>query len=375
MLKGKLDFDLSFLGALFKVKTPPVIGCDISSSSVKLVEVADAGKNILRIERYAIEPLPRDSVVDGNIQNLDAVADSLKRGYKRGGFSVKNLAMALPASAVITKKIIVPAGQQEDELELTVETEANQYIPFSLDEVNLDFQVLGPAPNSPDDVEILIAASRKEKVEDRQAVAEAAGLGLKTTVMDVESYATQTAFELIERSLPQQGHDQNIAIFDIGSNLMTLNVMRNGQSVYNREQPFGGNALTQEIQRVFGLTPEEAEAAKRAGPDQGGLPENYESEVLLPFVDTMGLEVARSLQFFFASTQFNQVHHILLAGGCASIPGVDESVSKRTQVNTLIANPFAGMSLSAKVRPRSLQSDAPALMVACGLAMRRFDPS
>jgi type IV pilus assembly protein PilM len=375
MLKGKLDFDLSFLGALFKVKTPPVIGCDISSSSVKLVEVVDAGKNVLRIERYAIEPLPRDSVVDGNIQNLDAVADSLKRGYKRGGFSVKNLAMALPASAVITKKIIVPAGQQEDELELTVETEANQYIPFSLDEVNLDFQVLGPAPNSPDDVEILIAASRKEKVEDRQAVAEAAGLGLKTTVMDVESYATQTAFELIERSLPQQGNDQNIAIFDIGSNLMTLNVMRNGQSVYSREQPFGGNALTQEIQRVFGLTPEEAEAAKRAGPDQGGLPENYESEVLLPFVDTMGLEVARSLQFFFASTQYNQVHHILLAGGCASIAGVDDAVAKRTQVNTLIANPFAGMSLSAKVRPRSLQADAPALMVACGLAMRRFDPS
>jgi len=371
MLKGKLNFDLSFLGALFTVKTPPMIGCDISSSSVKLVEVVDAGKNALRIERYAIEPLPRDSVVDGNIQNLDAVADSLKRGYKRAGFNVKNLAMALPASAVITKKIIVPAGQQEDELELTVETEANQYIPFSLDEVNLDFQVLGPAPNSPDDVEILIAASRKEKVEDRQAVAEAAGLGLKTVVMDVESFATQTAFELIERSLPQHGHDQNIAIFDIGSNLMTLNVMRNGQSVYNREQPFGGNHLTQEIQRVFGLTPEEAEAAKRAG----GLPENYEGEVLAPFVDTMSLEVARSLQFFFASTQFNQVHHILLAGGCASIAGVDDAVAKRTQVNTLIANPFTGMQYSSKVRPRGLQADAPALMVACGLAMRRFDPS
>jgi type IV pilus assembly protein PilM len=371
MLKGKLDFDLSFLGGLFKVKTPPVIGCDISSSSVKLVEVVDTGKSVLQIERYAIEPLPRDSVVDGNIQNLDAVADSLKRGYKRAGFSVKNLAMALPSAAVITKKIIVPAGQQEEELELTVETEANQYIPFSLDEVNLDFQVLGPAPNSPDDVEVLIAASRKEKVEDRQAVAEAAGLGLKTVVMDVESYATQTAFELIERSLPQQGRDQNVAIFDIGSNLMNLSVMRNGQSVYGREQPFGGNHLTLEIQRVFGLTPEEAEAAKRAG----GLPENYESEVLAPFIDTLGLEVARSLQFFFASTQFNQVHHIVLAGGCASIPGVDEAVSKRTQVDTIIANPFTGMKMSSKVRPRSLQADAPALMVACGLAMRRFDPS
>lgn len=371
MLKGKLNFDPSFLGGLFSVKTPAMIGCDISSSSVKLVEVVDAGKNVLRIERYAIEPLPRDSVVDGNIQNLDAVADSLKRGYKRAGFSVKNLAMALPTSAVITKKIVVPAGQEEDELEVTVETEANQYIPFSLDEVNLDFQVLGPAPNSPDDVEVLIAASRKEKIEDRQAVAEAAGLGLETVVMDVEAYATQTAFELIERSLPQQGKDQNIAIFDIGSSLMNLSVMRNGQSVYNREQPFGGNQLTQEIQRVFGLTVEEAEAAKRAG----GLPENYESEVLNPFVDTLGLEVARSLQFFFASTQFNQVHHIVLAGGCASIAGIDEVVAKRTQVNTFVANPFTGMQVSSKVRPRSLQTDAPALMVACGLAMRRFDPS
>jgi type IV pilus assembly protein PilM len=371
MFKGNLNIDGGFLKGLFHVRTPPMIGCDISSSSVKLVEVADIGKNVLRIERYAVESLPRDSVVDGNVQNLDAVADALKRGYKRAGFTIKNLAMALPASAVITKKIIVPAGQEEDELELTVETEANQYIPFSLDEVNLDFQVLGPAPNSPEDVEVLIAASRKEKVEDRQAVAEATGLNLKTVVMDVESYATQTAFELIERTLPQQGKDQNIAVFDIGSSLMTVNVMRNGQAVYTREQPFGGNQLTQEIQRVFGLTPEEAEAAKRAG----GLPENYEAEVLNPFVDALGLEVARSLQFFFASTQYNQMHHIVMAGGCASIAGVDQAVNKRTQVNTIVANPFAGMQVSSKVRPRSLQSDAPALMVACGLAMRRLDPS
>lgn len=371
MLKGKLNFDLGFLAGLFKVKTPPVIGCDISASSVKLVEVAEAGRNMYRIERYAIEPLPRESVVDGNIQNLDAVADSLKRGYKRAGFGIKNLAMALPTSAVITKKIVVPAGQQEDELELTVETEANQYIPFALDEVNLDFQVLGPAPNSPDDVEVLIAASRKEKVEDRQAVAEAAGLGLKTVVMDVESFATQTAFELIESTLPEKGKDQNIAVFDVGSAVMNLSVMRNGQSVYAREQPFGGQQLTLQIQQVFGLTAEEAEAAKRAG----GLPDNYETEVLHPFVDTLSLEVARSLQFFFASTQYNQVHHIVLAGGCASISGVDEAVSKRTHVNTMIANPFAGMAMSSRIRPRSLQAEAPALMVACGLAMRRFDPA
>ena len=367
MLKGKLNFNLEVLERLFKSKAPALIGCDISSSSVKMVEITEAGKNLYRVERYGIEPLPRDAVVDGNIMNLDAVSDSLKRGWKRMGTNIKNLALALPSAAVITKKIIVPAGQQDNELELQVETEANQYIPFALDEVNLDFQVIGPAPNSPDDVEVLIAASRKDKIEDRVAAAESAGL--RAMVMDVDSFATQTAFELIQRQLPENGKDQNIAIVDVGTAMMNLNVLRNGQSIYMREQPFGGNQLTQEIQRQFGMSPEEAEAAKRAG----GLPDNYETDVLAPFLDTLGLEVARALQFFFTSTQFNQVNHILLAGGCASIPGIDEVVAKRASVNTIIANPFANMALSSKIRPKHLTSEAPSLMVACGLAMRRFD--
>jgi len=344
-----------------------LIGCDISSSSVKLVEIADAGKNVYRVERYSIEPLPRDAVVDGNINNLEAVSDCLKRGWKRMGTNIKGLALALPSAAVITKKIVVPAGQMENELELQVETEANQYIPFALDEVNLDFQVIGPAPNSPDDVEVLIAASRKEKIEDRVAAAESAGL--KAMVVDIESFAIQTAFELIERALPDNGKDQNIAIVDVGTTMMNLNVLRNGQSIYMREQPFGGNTLTQEIQRAFGMSPEEAEAAKRTG----GLPDNYDVEVLAPFMDTLGLEVARALQFFFTSTQFNQVNHILLAGGCAAIPGIDEVVTRRTSVSSMVANPFANMALSSKIRPKNLATDAPSLMVACGLAMRRFD--
>jgi type IV pilus assembly protein PilM len=362
-----VNFNLDFLERLFKSKAPPLIGCDISSSSVKLVEIVEAGRNVYRVERYSIEPLPRDAVVDGNINNLEAVSDCLKRGWKRMGTNIKGLALALPSAAVITKKIVVPAGQLDSELELQVETEANQYIPFALDEVNLDFQVIGPAPNSPDDVEVLIAASRKEKIEDRVAAAEAAGL--KAMVVDIESFATQTAFELIERALPDNGKDQNIAIVDVGTTMMNLNVLRNGQSIYMREQPFGGNTLTQEIQRAFGMSPEEAEAAKRSG----GLPDNYDAEVLAPFMDTLGLEVARALQFFFTSTQFNQVHHILLAGGCAAIPGIDEVVTRRTSVPSMVANPFANMALSAKIRPKNLATDAPSLMVACGLAMRRFD--
>lgn len=369
MLEGKFSLNFGALENVFKPKAPALIGVDISSSAIKMVEIAEAGKGMYRVERYSIEPLPKNSVVDGNINNLDTVSDALKRCHQRLGSSIRNLAMALPNAAVISKKILVPAGQREEDLELQVETEANQYIPFSLDEVNLDFQVVGPAPNNPEDVEVMIAASRKDKIEDRVAAAEAAGL--KAVVMDVDIFASQAAFELIGSQFPDKGKDQNIAIVDVGASTMNVNILRNGQSIYMREQPFGGNQLTQEIQNKFGFTADEAEAAKRAG----GLPENYESEVLQPFMDTLALEIARALQFFFTSTQFNQVHHIVLSGGGAAIPGLDEAVAKRTQVSTVIGNPFANMALSSKIKPKNLTQDAPSLMVACGLAMRRFDPS
>jgi type IV pilus assembly protein PilM len=367
MLKGKFEFNADFLSGLLKPKSPPLVGVDISSSSVKMVELTGSGKGHYRLERYSIEPLPKDAVVDGNIMNLEEVGDALRRGWKRMGTRVKNLAMALPSAAVITKKIVVPAGQTDDQLEAQVETEANQYIPFALEEVNLDFQILGPAPNSTEDVEVLIAASRKEKVDDRVAVAES--VGLKAVVMDIDSFASQNAFELMQGQLPEGGRDQTIALVDIGASMMNINVLRNNQSVYMREQPFGGNQLTQEIMRHYNLSPEEAEAAKR----NGGLPDTYDSEVLAPFMDTLALEVARALQFFFTSTQYNQVHHIFISGGSATIPGLPEVVGERTQVNTLVANPFVGMEVSSKVRQAQLAVDSPALLVACGLALRRFD--
>jgi type IV pilus assembly protein PilM len=368
MLKGKIKINTEAIERLFKPRTPAVIGADLSSSAVKLIEIADAGGGAYRVEHYAVEPLPPDAVVDGNINSLEAVSDALRRCYRRTGSKIKNLAMALPGNAVISKTILVPAGQTEDELELQVETEANQYIPFVLDEVNLDFQVLGPAPNSAEDVEVLIAASRKEKVVDRVAVAEAAGL--KALVMDVDTFAAQAGFDLIKSTFPENGKDQNIAMVDIGASVMQINVLRNGQSVYMREQPFGGNQLTQEIVNKFGLTPEEAETAKRLG----GLPENYESEVLHPFLDMLSLEVARLLQFFYTSTQYNQVDHVVLCGGCAALPGVAEVVGKRVDAHAIVANPFCNMALSSHVKPKNLAQDAPSLMVACGLAMRRFDP-
>ncbi|WP_198291114.1 pilus assembly protein PilM [Methyloversatilis universalis] len=358
-----MAFDLS----IFNPGARPLLGLDVSSSAVKLVELSRTAKGEYRIERYAIENLPRDSVVDGNIAKLEDVADAVRRAWKRMGTSTRNVALALPAAAVITKKIIVPANQREQELEVLVESEANQYIPFQLDEVNLDFQVVGPAPGNPDEVEVLIAASRKEKVEDRVAVAEAAGL--RAVVVDVESYAAQAAFELVEKQLPEGGKDTNIVLVDVGANVMNVIILRNDQPVYSREQAFGGYQLTQDIMRNYGMTPEEAEAAKRTNT----LPENYENDLLRPFMDNLALEVSRALQFFFTSTQYNSVDHIVLAGGCSIIPGLDEVVANRTQVETRVANPFVDMQLSQAVTAKRLSQDAPSLLVACGLALRRFD--
>lgn len=362
-----MQIDVSAIKSIFNPKLRPLIGVDISSTAVKMVELADAGKGQPRVERYAIEPLPKDAVVDGNLASVDAVSETIQRCWKRLGTSTKFIALALPTAAVITKKITLPASLREQEMEVQVESEANQYIPFALEEVNLDFQVIGPAPSSPDDVEVLLAASRKEKVEDRVAAAEVAEL--KPVVMDVESYAVQAAYELVTKQLPGEGAGQIIALVDVGAAAMKVTILKDNQQLYSREQSFGGGMLTDEIMRAYGMGPEEAENLKRSGTP----PDNYETEILHPFIENLAQEVARALQFFFTSTPHNEVNHIILAGGSALIPGVADIVGQRTNVNTILADPFAGMAISPRIRAKQLATDAPSLLVACGLALRKFD--
>ena len=352
-------------GALFPSQNQPMAGLDLSSSSVKLVELAGSAEAGFRLDRYAIEPLPKGAITDGNIENIEAVAEAVKRVWRKSGTRTRNVAMALPSAAVITKKIVLPGGLSEEALEVQVESEANQYIPFALDEVSLDFSIIGPAPNSPEDVEVLLAASRKEKVEDRVAVAQAAGL--KALVMDIESHAARATADRVIRLLPNEGEGQIIALFSIGASTTTISVTLNAQPIYEREQAFGGNQLTQDIARAYGLSAEEAEAKKRSG----DLPENYERDLLQPFGDNIALEVTRALQFFFTSTPYSRVDQILLAGGCATIPGLVEVVGTRTQAATSILNPFKGMDMGAGIREKQTRLDSPSLIVATGLAMRR----
>jgi type IV pilus assembly protein PilM len=351
---------------LFGQSNPPLIGIDISTSGVRLVELADAGKGELRLERYASEPLPRGTVVDGNIENIEAVSEAVLRVWKKSGTRVKHIALGMPPAAVITKKIILPAGLPEDQLEVQVESEASQYIPFALDEVSLDFDVIGPAPNMPEDMEVMLAAARREKVEDRVAIAEAAGL--TATVMDIESYAARAA---AQRAIDETAGDaggQIVALFQIGAQATHISVLQNGETIYEREQPFGGIQLTQDIVRAYGLSFEEAEARKKAG----DLPDNYAADLLAPFLENAALEVTRAIQFFFTSTPYTRIDQICLAGGCALVPGLLDVIASRTKIASTVISPFTGMQLGPSVREQQLRNEAPAYLVACGLALRRF---
>ncbi len=357
---------MGFLDTLLGRKYPPMIGLDISSSSVKLVELDQTANGEYVLERFASEPFEKGWITDGQIEKFDEVAAAVKRVVSKSGTKTKQVVMAMPQSAVITKKIMLPAGLREEEMEIQVESEANQYIPFSLDEVSLDFCVVGPSPTSAGDVEVLIAASRRERVQDRQGLAEAAGL--KPAILDIESHASRMAMGRVIATLPNEGRDALVALFEIGADTTSLKVLRDDEMLYDRDQAFGGSQLTQLISRQYGFSFEEAEVKKLSG----DLPEDYESVILSPFVDSLSQEIGRALQYFFTSTPHHKVHYVMLAGGTATLPGLKDRVTDLTGFASSVVNPFDQMQLGSAVREGRVRREAPSYLTACGLAMRRF---
>ncbi len=355
---------------LFSRKTPAMLGLDISSTAVKLLELSQhSGRGGLRyrVESYAVEPLPPNAVVEKNVANIEAVGESVRKVIKRAGTRTKHASVAVSGSAVITKVISLPASLSEREMEAQIELEADQYIPYPLDEVNLDFQVLGPSGKNAELVDVLLAASRSENVDDRVAALEIAGLTCE--LVDIEAYAMERACSQLSEQWPNNGEGIVVAVADIGATTTTMDVLYDNSVIYTREQNFGGRQLTEEIQRRYGLSMEEAGMAKR----QGGLPDNYVPEVLDPFREAMVQQVNRSIQFFYSSSNYNNVDLVVLAGGCAAVSGIDDLVQERLGIETMIANPLANMSVGPKVKPQALSNDAPAMMIACGLALRSFN--
>ena len=349
---------------LYRKPNKGLVGVDISSTTVKLLELSVKNGRYW-VESYAVMPLPENSVVEKSILNPEAVADALERVVNLANPHTTHVAIAVPTSMVIHKIIEMDADMSDEEREVQIRMDAEQYIPFPLDEVSLDFEVLPDRLANPNRVNVLLVATRTENVDTRVEVLELAGLVAK--VADVESYAMERAFSVFADTLPMGAN--TVGILDIGHTMTTLSVMQKGKIIYTREQVFGGRQLTQDVQSRYGLSFEEAGRAKK----ERTLPDDYDTEVLEPFLDAVVQQAARSLQFFFSSSQFNEIDHILLAGGIANIPGLAKLLQQKLGYRVTIANPFLQMGFSPQIDIKKIENDASSLMVACGLALRSFD--
>jgi type IV pilus assembly protein PilM len=352
---------------MFASRSKPLAGLDITTSSIKLIEMVPNGRGY-KVECYAAEPSPPNSITEKSIVDADAVGEAVRRAIKRASTKVSEVAIAISGDAAITKVIQMPRHLNDNDMEQQVEIQADQYIPFPMEEVSFDFQVIGESPNDPDMVDVLLVATRTENVDQRRAAVEAAGL--KARVVDVEPFALENACELLTHQMPDGGMDHQIAVVDFGASSTTFSVLQDLRVVYTRDFNFGGQQLTEEIMRIYGLSLEDAGRAKK----EGGLPSNYQPEVLDPFIDDMTQQVSRSLQFFLASGGGReQPDQILVCGGCANIPGVADLVASKVGIPTEIGDPLGQMKVSSRARAQGVHGDATALLTACGLALRSFD--
>lgn len=349
---------------LFTSKSRHLIGVDICATSVKLVDI-QRQQGMFHLKSYGIERLPEGVVVDKLLADTEAVGDIITSLARRCHVSGSQAATAVSGSAVITKIIDMDIKLSDAEREAQIRLDADQYIPYPLEDVNLDFEVLGPSLVGEDMVQVLLAASRSENVDQR--VDALAFGGMQTKVMDIESHAIERAFKLMVDTLPNI--PELVALIDIGHNQTTLYIAKNGEFIYSREQLFGGVQLTEAIQNRYGLSAEEATLSKRART----LPDDYYPEILTPFIENTIQQITRSLQFYFSSSQYSSIDHIVLAGGSSSIAGLAGMAQQKLGVPVSVANPFTQMTIAPNIDNEQLAVDAPSLMAACGLALRSFD--
>ena len=345
---------------LFKSQHRSILGIDISSTSVKVLEISRTGDKYC-VEGYGRVILPEQAMEGNVIKDADAVASSIKKLLITTNLTCREAACAVPESTAISKIIQINDSLSVQEIEELVVIEADKYIPYPIDEINIDFNVIGPSLKNSAMLDVLIVASRSENVSNRVDVLNRAGLVAK--VVDVESYAVERASQLLRPELPAGGDKKNITIVDIGATYT-----HGMKIIFSREEEFGGKQLIDAVMQRYGMQRQEAFVAI----EQGSLPDDYESETLLPFKELILLQVKRSLQFFFSTSHYTFVDHIILAGGVAKLPGIAELLQEHINIPTSIANPFAHMTFAKTVDRDMITKDSPMLMVACGLALRQI---
>ncbi|MCK9189383.1 type IV pilus assembly protein PilM [Acidithiobacillus sp.] len=352
---------------MLRLPTPPLLGLDISPDAVKLVELSQS-RGKLRVEHADSEALPPGAVNDRDIQDAEAVGHALRTILERSRVRTKAVATALPANTAIVKVISLPGDLDEVGIEEQIRFEGSQYIPYSIDAVNFDFAVLGPDETRKGYSHVLLVACKKEAVEDRAAAIEEAGL--KPKIIDVKPFALWLLYEHLASMAPQERiiPGRAVILVEIGSVTTNINVFQEGHPVYSREHNFGLGRLIEEIQRRYSLDANDAQRMERFG----GLPPEYERDVLNPFARSMAQELFRSLDFFQASMPDIPAGSVHLFGIGAKIPQLAEQLRQLVNFPVYVPDPFAGMEMAPQISRRFMDADRSSLAVACGLALRRI---
>lgn len=346
---------------IFKKKKKDVVGIDIGSSSVKLVQLKD-NKGSLQLLNIGIFPLPPEAIVDNTLMDSSAIASVIKNLVSTLGIKIKDVACSISGNSVIIRKIVLPAMPQE-ELEEQISWEAEQYIPFDINDVNMDFQILSPDSNDPSKMNVLLVASKKDIINDYVSVFNEAGMHL--SVVDVDAFAVQNAFEV--------NHDYSsediIALINIGASIMNINVIKDGITLFTRDVQMGGNLYTEEIQKQIGLGSEEAETSKKLVHETAN---GQLINVIAKVNDTIAQEIRRSLDFYNSTASDNRISGVFICGGCSKVYKLIDTVSEKIGLKVEALNPFAKLKYNEKdFDPEYLQEIAQLMVVPIGLAIRR----
>ena len=342
-----------------------MVGIDIGSHEVKAVLLSKTADGY-KIVSHAAVPIKKGAVNDHDIRDADAVVESLRQLKRALPKGIKFAAVAVSGSAVMTKVIYMDAALSEEEMEAQIEIEADNLIPYSLDEVSIDFETLSANSTDPTKVDVLLSACRTENIDARVDALD--NVDIEVKVVDVEGYALGRAHELVMQQLPDGAFNKAIALVDIGANITTFAVVDKGETAFIREQAFGGEQFTQSILSFYGMSHEQAEKAKI----EGDLPRNYMFEVLSPFQTQLLQQIKRTLQIYCTSSGKDKVDYIVLCGGTSKLEGMANLLTNELGVHTIIADPFQGCLHADESTKAELQPSISKYMVACGLALRSY---
>ncbi len=346
-----------------KKKRKKMIGIDIGSTSIKVLELSKTGRSLIA-QRYGSAPLNAGVIVDHQIKDIGEAAHSLLRAVKKSGTKTNRGVVCVPSSNVISKVISVQAEISDSEIESIVEVEASRIVPYELEEVNIDYIPMGPSAKNPEEQDVQIVVCKKDIVEDLVAVLEEADI--EPAIVDVDTLTLSRVYALVHRGLIANDAQRIGVLIDFGFNTSRFMVFHNHRMVYNKSAAFGGKQLIDSINQQYGTPYDEAIVALH----KGDLPSSFKTEVLKPFVRALVQEVLRSLQFFFSSSTYNKVDALMLTGGCAQIGNLEKIIEKRIEVPTQIMNPFASMRIGSKIDKHNFRKEIPTLSTVSGLALR-----